>query len=59
MAFRATFNNLADINGTDQSAFDFINGGVLAIRHGNETFYFAPGTWRHVTTPDAHRPGGV
>ena len=60
MAFRATYPPHPDGHYTDNDVYEFLEGGVLAITHGDAQFdseYYAPHKWDFVFADHDHKPG--
>ncbi len=62
MAFRVKFteNQAKPDEYETGDVYNFIEGGVLAIKFGNEakwTEYYAPGRWVQVIAEPNHQPG--
>jgi hypothetical protein len=58
MGFTVTYETLPSDENSDHDAFEFLEGGVLAVMMSSgKTSYFAPSVWNTLTADEGHKPG--
>ena len=57
MGFTVTYETLPSDESGDDDAYEFLEGGVLAVTISGKTNYFAPNVWKTLTADEGHKPG--